>query len=214
MKAEAIKSWPQLIAERGLSVRQASLAIGKDKSYLSVVVGRARNRPDNLIIPSVDVVERLAEKLELPVSVLTGEGTRQNEKRASLEDVLAWWHSNGGRLEGEERIIDSLDLIAAPFPEDKRIKPLRVGHSSLAGAKIGTELGQLNAALDDLTEEQSVALTEAFRKSALKGGSSIEHSARSMSVRKPGGVETTNYISVRLPCACSSRGVLVANYCF
>lgn len=215
MKPEAIKEWRALIKSRGLTLRQASLRAGLSQGYLSTVITRAEHQPDRLIAPSAAVIDKLAELLDVESHVLIhGLKTTEPPKRATLNDVLRWWHCNGGRLEGVDQIMDSFDIIAVPSTTDRQIKPTHVGSLSLASERIGPGLGPLCTALNDMTEPEAAALTEAFYKAGHNGADAMFQSTRSMKVRRGDHCETSNYISVRLPVLCPKTGPSVISYCF
>lgn len=217
MNPHAISLWKDYLRECDLSARAASIAIGMSPSYLSVLIARAKTDPANVITPSFEVLQKLSKLLGVSADTLAygnASAPQKQPRRAALTDVIAWWHQNSGRLENCDKIRESFDIISIPMDGTPQITPLHVGRIGLAGKRIGAGRKPLENALGDLPRKEFNELFRGFREAIDAPHGAFRHTSRRMQVKKPNGPETTEYVSVRMPCTLQGHGKVIVNYCF
>lgn len=152
---ERLKSY---IKKSPFDYRSLSLKIGQGERYISNLLS-ARSDPGysnvvkicsalgitpNEIAGLNDRISLLDEEgdgglisaqAERILSAVTREAHRKlglRDGRPLLDDVLTWWHQQGGRLNNFDRLSDYVDLYAAPSAEVIAPAPYRLGQHSLA----------------------------------------------------------------------------------
>ncbi len=183
----------QKILEAGLSYRELSQRIGRGETYIATMV-RNRNDPglstvveicDVLSIPVSELTDDGASQMAVPVSVpgedideltsalisvvadrarnaLTNEG-----QNPTLDDVIEWWHENGGRLENFERFREKVDLFEVPGEEAKIPVPVHLGHESLLAQKFNLhDEDHLQKILPQFDTERSQSILDAHKDAA------------------------------------------------
>lgn len=91
--------------------------------------------------PEIDntIVTAHAERI---LTAVTKEAHRKLAIRGAqplLDDVLTWWHQQGGLLSNFDAISDHVDLYHAPTVDTTMPDPYKIGHQSLATRSFGTE---------------------------------------------------------------------------
>lgn len=114
------------------------------------------------------VVSAQAERILTSVTREAHRKLSQRGARPLLDDVLTWWHQQGGVLSNFDTLSEHVDLYLAPEPGHKLPEPYKVGHNSLAAQSFGIEsaehLRYLFTTFDqNLSESVRLAHVEATR---------------------------------------------------
>lgn len=83
------------------------------------------------------IVSAHAERI---LSAVTKEAHRKLAARGAhplLDDVLTWWHQQGGMLSNFDTLSEHVDLYRAPSPNDRLPDPYKIGQQSLATRSFG-----------------------------------------------------------------------------
>lgn len=100
-------------------------------------------------------VERQADALLNRMMVNVERRLKSKDDRPSIEDVITWWHENGGRLEGYCKFVDHVDLIRIPEATDTTVSPYVMGSMSVASrALTNSKPERLNQFLSMLTDAE------------------------------------------------------------
>ncbi len=111
------------------------------------------------------IVSAHAERI---LTSVTREAHRKLSKRGTgplLDDVLTWWHQQGGLLSNFDGLSHHVDLYHSPDPDAQLPQPYMIGDQSLAKVSFGIQsaehLGQLFTTFDhNLTESVKLAHVE------------------------------------------------------
>ena len=181
------KNLSYFAGKAGTVPRQLAIEIGRDSEYVSDIIHR-RRLPDLEAIHAfaaalhVDVTELLrprsgppapaydpgrgwAEKLaEQILRSSIGDASRADDEPPTCDDVLNWWHSNGGRLREFDGFRSYVELFDPPDTAIMRPMPHRMGARSLAAREMHIDTAQqLQRSFDGSEPEVvlSVALAHA-----------------------------------------------------
>ncbi|MEL6411700.1 MAG: hypothetical protein AAFQ38_14985 [Pseudomonadota bacterium] len=228
MDASVIKRISDLVDSSGRSRADLSVSIGRDKSYLSTLLGK-ENPPDpgattmrNLaaeLCVSMDVLmcvddqisiavgehasdfQKLSAKLASEIATSAQRILAARGQRPKIEDMLQWHKETGGVLTGTSRFEDYVDLIEVPEGDANIVHPFRVGPQSLAAETLQkNDPNLLYKVVEDMPVEQRRKIVESYQAAFTRRGS---HPIDDLTVTvpylsKPGGFDV-NYFSVRLP---------------
>ena len=104
-------------------------------------------------------------------------------ERPAVDDIIAWWHSSGGRLESVGTISEYFDLYEAPKPESEVIALSKMGGRSVAADTLGAGADDLlQKAMDEFDLPTRGRILNAHRQ-ALSGQSLL--SIESVDVSHP-----------------------------
>lgn len=151
-----------------LAPNKVSLGVGKGRNWLSQTVNN-KSKIDCEIIPvlaqalgvtpnylfgfggSVSLSsESKSDKVEAILSQVASEVQKRlmpDESAPTIEQLISWWHRQGGILGDFDQISNVVDLYHAPQQEDRFIQPYKVGSRSLAARSFSVESAEELAAL-------------------------------------------------------------------
>lgn len=188
---ERLKSY---IKESPFDYRSLSLQIGQGERYISNLLS-AKSDPGYSNVVKIcsalgitpNEIAGLTDRISLSdeegdvglvsvqaeriLSAVTREAHRKlglRDARPLLDDVLTWWHQQGGRLSNFDRLSDFVDLYVAPGADITAPEPFRLGHNSLAARsfniRTADHLRQLIDGFDkDLIDNVRLAHVETTR---------------------------------------------------
>lgn len=152
------------IKRENLTRKELSARIGQGEKYISNLLNR-KNDPGHAVVLKIcqvlnttpNALSGLDDSLSISgtgshamavsrlASTLVDQAT--NEARAaldvgikppSIDDLLNWWYSHQGRLEGTEAIRSSIAIFNAPTSHSEFIDPVTLGENSLAAKSFNT----------------------------------------------------------------------------
>ncbi|MDJ0826810.1 MAG: helix-turn-helix transcriptional regulator [Rhodobacter sp.] len=228
----------QKILEAGLSYRELSLRIGRGETYIATMV-RNRNDPglstvvdicDALGIELADLtdngtpqagrlvtlgsqdVDDIAEALIAAAAERARRALNAGGVHPTIDDLLEWWHSNGGRLENFDQFREKVDLFAAPSHTAVMPVPVQLGHDSLVAQKFGLhDENHLAELLPQLDDRRTKMIVDAHKEAA--SGRPVL-SVEQLDVVLPSGNTEIHakYKRLLLPVHDPSGNTLVLNY--
>jgi len=169
-----------LLETSGRTDRWLSRAIGRAPTYIATI-RRQRSSPSidvlvaiaremqvstgyllgvepemqiDLAHPARTPIEEQAEKLMQRVMTAATQKLF-NDGKPSIEEVMAWWYANNGRLEDCDLIIEEGDLMHVPKSDGSDFGTAQMGPNSLASGTLGYGPSQrLDHFLQTLPENQ------------------------------------------------------------
>ncbi|QFT93291.1 hypothetical protein FIU86_10595 [Roseovarius sp. THAF9] len=114
------------------------------------------------------IVSAQAERILTSVTREAHRKLSQRGARPLLDDVLTWWHQQGGVLTNFDTLSEHVDLYLAPDEHSRLPEPYKIGHQSLAAQSFGIQTAEhlryLFTTFDDkLCESVRLAHVEATR---------------------------------------------------
>lgn len=138
-------------------------------SALGITPNEIAGLNDQISLLGNEVDERIVSaQAERILTAVSREAHRKLARRGAhplLDDVLTWWHQQGGRLSNFDRLSDHVDLYRAPKADTTAPEPFQVGRNSLAArsfnVKSAEHLSHLFATFDrNLVEQVRLAHVE------------------------------------------------------
>lgn len=137
-----------------------------------------------------------------------------NGSRPSIDDIIGWWHSSNGRLDGCGQIEETFDLIHVPRGGAETVTPYRVGSESLAAQKLGTNaperLGMLVETFDDEARKELVVN---YQAAARAKDPLIKIRTANICTRDGAHVERVEYFRLNLPVVAADNTPFILNFC-
>ena len=133
----------------------------------------------------------------------------------TIEDVLSWWRSSGGRLGGGNRIEEHIDTIEVPDPNASVVMPVRVGAFSLAARTFGSnDCGLLARHVESLSSSERLALVKSYSAAHEQIGQySITDHVANISIPEVGSGFSVEYLRLLLKVVSADGKDYVASFC-
>ena len=141
-------------------------------SALGITPNEIAGLNDQISILGDEVDSRIVTaQAERVLTAVTREAHRKLASRGArplLDDVLTWWHQQGGLLSNFDLLSEHVDLYVAPTPDSHLPEPYQIGHESLAARSFDIQstehLRHLFTTFDkNLTEQVQLAHVEASK---------------------------------------------------
>lgn len=115
-------------------------------SALGITPNQIAGLDDQITLSGGEIDTRIVTaQAERILSAVSREAHRKLSQRGAhplLDDVLTWWHQQGGQLNNFDRLSEHVDLYIAPTSDTALPEPYQVGHNSLAARSFGIETAE------------------------------------------------------------------------
>jgi transcriptional regulator with XRE-family HTH domain len=157
----------------------------------------------------------IAAQAERILDAVTKETYRKLSRRGVkplLDDVLTWWHQQGGRLSNFDRLAEHVDLYIAPGPDAQIPEPYKLGESSLAAESFNIQSADHLRFLLTRFDHELVEKVQLAHKDAAQGEPKL--SIEEIEVQLPGHTFPLrfNYKRLLLPVTDERGYSYVLNY--
>jgi hypothetical protein len=240
---EVIVRWKELITLSGKSIPELSIAIGKDRTYLTKLFSRAAN--GHFQDPGVFTTMRLASELgvridqlmavDFPISALPSPDFRNaiseqsarimsevlkigmqsvSGGRPDLADVLRWWHGSSGIVGVGDSIERHADLISPPESNATELSVYQMGENSLSSHVLKSSVP---SDLENLVKNYPISIRKQLIAAYHSVSKHIKIDLSRIGVPIPimDGVDQTEVVYYRLllPVWTPDGTPLIMNYC-
>lgn len=115
-------------------------------SALGITPNQIAGLDDQITLSGTEVDTRIVNaQAERILTAVSNEAHRKLSHRGAnplLDDVLTWWHQQGGLLSNFDMLSEHVDLYVAPERDSSIPEPYQVGHNSLAARSFGIETAE------------------------------------------------------------------------
>ena len=115
-------------------------------SALGITPNEIAGLSDQITLTGGEIDSRIVTaQAERILTSVTREAHRKLSKRGArplLDDVLTWWHQQGGVLSNFDRLSEHVDLYLAPETDNNLPEPVKIGHYSLAAQSFGIQTAE------------------------------------------------------------------------
>ncbi|MEM7076687.1 MAG: hypothetical protein AAGA28_02400 [Pseudomonadota bacterium] len=141
-------------------------------SALGITPNQIAGLHDQITLAGGEIDNRIVTaQAERILTAVTREAHRKLSQRGArplLDDVLSWWHQQGGLLSNFDGLSEHVDLYLAPEHNSKLPEPIKLGTRSLAAESFGIQTAEhlryLMTTFDDsLIESVRLSHVEATR---------------------------------------------------
>lgn len=141
-------------------------------SALGITPNQIAGLNDQITLAGGEIDNRIVTaQAERILTAVTREAHRKLSTRGArplLDDVLTWWHQQGGVLSNFDTLSEHVDLYLAPGPDSRLPEPYKIGAQSLATQSFGIQTAEhlryLFTTFDEnLSESVRLAHVEATR---------------------------------------------------
>ena len=142
------------------------------------------------------IVSAQAERI---LSAVTRETYRKLARRGVkplLDDVLTWWHQQGGQLNNFDRLSEHVDLYVAPEAESSIPEPYRIGYNSLAAQSFGVKTAEHLRYLFTTFDKQLIERVRVAHVETKRGDPQL--SIQEIDVQLPGHTFPLRFVYKRL----------------
>jgi len=112
-------------------------------SALRITPNQIAGLNDQITLAGGEIDNRIVStQAERILTAVTREAHRNLSQRSAhplLDDVLTWWHQQGGVLSNFDGLSEHVDLYLAPAPNSNLPEPYKIGHRSLAAISFGIQ---------------------------------------------------------------------------
>lgn len=115
-------------------------------SALGITPNQIAGLNDQISLAGGEIDNRIVSaQAERILTAVTREAHRKLSQRGArplLDDVLTWWHQQGGILSNFDGLSEHVDLYLAPEPHSKLPEPYQIGQRSLAAESFGIQTAE------------------------------------------------------------------------
>ncbi len=238
----AIQRTRELARASGRTKSDISLSICSDRSFLSKLTSQAHpsepsatrmaalaeelgvsldylmgRNSELTVVPTNagSALEQHASRLMSEITQVAMQRVFAAGCRPKVEDFLAWWRENSGRLDSGGRLLAYANILHTPGSEDRDVIPFQIGGNSLAARVFGsTDPDRLLDLGRTLDEESRKGLVAAYRSTSERE-KEFSVSPHSIDIFRPelGQKLTVEYFRLLLPVSTADGGSYVLSFC-